>query len=48
MHDGGERSKTLHALPQMIDQLTQRGYQFVAGPEMLQIKDQELTKKPMV
>jgi chitin deacetylase len=48
MHDGGDRSKSVQALPQMIDQLTQRGYQFVTVPEMLQIKDQELTKKAMV
>jgi peptidoglycan/xylan/chitin deacetylase (PgdA/CDA1 family) len=49
MHDGGgDRSKTVQALPEIIDKLTQRGYQFVTVPEMLQIKDNELTKKPMV
>ena len=46
MHDGGgDRSKTVQALPQIIDQLTQRGYQFVTIPEMLQMKDKEFTKK---
>lgn len=49
MHDGGgDRSKTVQALPKIIDQLAQRGYQFVTVPEILQLKDQELTKKPMV
>ncbi len=47
MHDGGgDRSKTVQALPEIIKQLTQRGYTFVTVPEMLQMKDKELTKKP--
>jgi len=47
MHDGGgDRSKTVQALPKIISQLMQRGYTFVTVPEMLQIKDKELTKKP--
>ncbi|HEY9612173.1 polysaccharide deacetylase family protein [Allocoleopsis sp.] len=47
MHDGGgDRSRTVKALPKIISQLMQRGYTFVTVPEMLQIKDKELTKKP--
>jgi len=43
MHDGGgDRSKTVLALPQIIGQLTQLGYQFVTVPELLQMQDQEL------
>ncbi|HEY9673632.1 MAG TPA: polysaccharide deacetylase family protein [Waterburya sp.] len=46
MHDGGgDRSKTVQALPQIIDQLTQHGYHFVTIPEMLQMKDKEFAKK---
>jgi peptidoglycan/xylan/chitin deacetylase (PgdA/CDA1 family) len=48
MHDGGgDRTKTVQALPKIIERLTQRGYTFVTVPEMLQMKDQELTKKPI-
>jgi len=48
MHDGGgDRTKTVQALPKIIERLTQRGYKFVTVPEMLQMKDQELTKKPI-
>jgi cellulose synthase/poly-beta-1,6-N-acetylglucosamine synthase-like glycosyltransferase/spore germination protein YaaH/peptidoglycan/xylan/chitin deacetylase (PgdA/CDA1 family) len=35
-HDGGgDRSQTVAALPQIIDQLRARGYQFVAVPELV-------------
>lgn len=37
-HDGGsDRSKTVQTLPEMIDQLTQIGYEFVTVPDMLHI-----------
>lgn len=43
MHDGGgDRSKTVKALPQIIDGLRKRGYRFVTIPELLEMKDQEL------
>ncbi len=43
MHDGGgDRSKTVKALPQVIAGLKQRGYKFVTVPELLEMKDQEL------
>jgi chitin deacetylase len=38
MHDGGgDRSRTVQALPKIIDELTQRGYEFVSVPELLQM-----------
>jgi peptidoglycan/xylan/chitin deacetylase (PgdA/CDA1 family) len=47
LHDGGgDRSKTVQALPQMIDQLRKRGYDFVTVPELLQMKDREFAQKP--
>ncbi len=43
MHDGGgDRSKTVKALPQIIAELRKRGYKFVSVPELLELKDQEL------
>jgi len=43
MHDGGgDRSKTVKALPRIIAELKQRGYEFVTVPELLAIKDQEI------
>ena len=43
MHDGGgDRSKTVKALPQVIAGLRQRGYKFVTVPELLEMKDKEL------
>jgi len=42
MHDGGgDRSKTIQALPQLIADLKKRGYTFVTVPELLEIQDQE-------
>ncbi|NER27342.1 MAG: polysaccharide deacetylase family protein [Symploca sp. SIO1C4] len=38
LHDGGgDRSKTVRALPTMITELKQRGYKFVTVPELLEI-----------
>ncbi len=38
MHDGGgDRSHTVQALPKIIEEITQRGYEFVTVPELLQI-----------
>ncbi|MEQ8960341.1 MAG: polysaccharide deacetylase family protein, partial [Coleofasciculus sp. C2-GNP5-27] len=40
LHDGGgDRSKTVQALPKLITQLKQRGYQFVTVSELLDIPD---------
>ena len=37
MHDGGgERSRTVQALPKIIDELTAGGYEFVTVPELLE------------
>jgi peptidoglycan-N-acetylglucosamine deacetylase len=42
MHDGGgNRAKTVKALPQMIADLKAQGYRFVTIPELLQIQDKE-------
>lgn len=42
MHDGGgNRAKTVIALPQMIADLKAEGYRFVTIPELLQIQDKE-------
>ncbi|MFQ4143915.1 hypothetical protein [Chlorogloeopsis sp. ULAP02] len=46
MHDGGgDRSRTVKALPQIIASLKQRGYRFVTIPELLEIQVQ---KTPLV
>ncbi|MCP2731246.1 polysaccharide deacetylase family protein [Limnofasciculus baicalensis] len=38
MHDGGgNRSQTVKALPEIIEQLTQLGYRFVTVPELLEM-----------
>jgi peptidoglycan-N-acetylglucosamine deacetylase len=43
MHDGGgNRSKTVEALPQLISNFKKQGYRFVTVPELLEIEDQEL------
>lgn len=43
MHDGGgDRSKTVQALPEVIAQLRKRGYSFVTVPELLEIEDKQL------
>ncbi|WP_392530545.1 polysaccharide deacetylase family protein [Nostoc sp. C117] len=42
MHDGGgNRSRTVQALPQIIDALKVQGYRFVTIPELLEIQAQE-------
>lgn len=39
MHDGGgDRKRTVEALPQIIATLKERGYQFVTVPELLEMK----------
>ncbi|MEG4226704.1 polysaccharide deacetylase family protein [Microcoleus sp. N9_B2] len=41
MHDGGgDRSRTVKALPEMIAGLKQQGYRFVTVPELLEMQDQ--------
>lgn len=43
MHDGGgDRSRTVLALPKIIDELKARGYTFVSVPELLQISDPDI------
>lgn len=43
LHDGGgDRSKTVQALPKLIAELKKRGYEFVTVPELLEMQDQEL------
>lgn len=43
MHDGGgDRSRTVQALPTIINKLTQQGYKFVTVPELLEMQDSEL------
>ena len=38
MHDGGgDRSRTVQALPKIIEELTQRGYEFVSVSELIQM-----------
>ncbi len=40
MHDGGgDRSRTVQALPQIIEQLTTRGYKFVSVPELMEMQE---------
>ncbi|MEG4805218.1 polysaccharide deacetylase family protein [Microcoleus sp. ARI1-B5] len=46
MHDGGgNRSRTVEALPDIIARLRKEGYQFVTVPELLQMQEQELKKQ---
>ncbi|MEG4015240.1 MULTISPECIES: polysaccharide deacetylase family protein [unclassified Microcoleus] len=41
MHDGGgDRSRTIKALPEMIAGLKKQGYRFVTVPELLEMQDQ--------
>lgn len=43
LHDGGgNRSKTIRALPVIITELRKQGYQFVTVPELLEMAQQEL------
>lgn len=43
MHDGGgDRSKTIQALPQLIAQLKKRGYNFVTVPQLMEMQDKKL------
>jgi peptidoglycan/xylan/chitin deacetylase (PgdA/CDA1 family) len=49
MHDGGgDRSRTVQALPKIIEQLTNLGYKFVSVPELLEIQDLDSKAKPTV
>lgn len=42
MHDGGgNRAKTVKALPQIISSLKAQGYRFVTVPELLEMQAQE-------
>lgn len=42
MHDGGgDRSRTVKALPEMIAGLKKQGYRFVTIPELLEIQEQQ-------
>jgi peptidoglycan-N-acetylglucosamine deacetylase len=48
MHDGGgNRSKTVQALPQVIAQLKKRGYTFVTVPELMEMQNKEKEKELM-
>ncbi|MBP0015954.1 MAG: polysaccharide deacetylase family protein [Cyanobacteria bacterium SBLK] len=41
-HDGGgDRANTVNALPYIINQLKEQGYEFVTVPELLEMKEQE-------
>lgn len=43
MHDGGgNRSRTVQALPEIISNFRKQGYRFVTVPELLEIENQEL------
>ncbi|BDA66870.1 polysaccharide deacetylase [Rivularia sp. IAM M-261] len=43
MHDGGgNRSNTVAALPQIIDNFKKQGYRFVTIPELLEMQDKQL------
>jgi peptidoglycan/xylan/chitin deacetylase (PgdA/CDA1 family) len=43
MHDGGgNRSRTVQALPEIISNLRKQGYRFVTVPELLEIEDKEI------
>lgn len=49
MHDGGgDRSRTVQALPKIIEQLTNSGYKFVSVSELLQMQDLDSKAKPTV
>lgn len=49
MHDGGgDRTRTVKALPQIIEQLTKDGYKFVSVPELLQMQNSNNKVKPIV
>jgi len=44
MHDGGgNRSRTVQALPEMIARFRKQGYRFVTVPELLEMQDKELS-----
>ena len=46
MHDGGgNRSRTVQALPDIIARLRKEGYKFVTVPELLQMQEQDLKKQ---
>jgi chitin deacetylase len=46
LHDGGgDRSRTIAALPGIIRELKKQGYEFVTVPQLLEIKNQELQAK---
>ena len=46
MHDGGgNRSRTVEALPDIIARLRKEGYKFVTVPELLQMQEQDLKKQ---
>lgn len=48
LHDGGgNRSRTVQALPQIISNFRKQGYRFVTVPELLEIEDKALAKKPV-
>ena len=47
MHDGGgDRTKTVKALPQIIDALKKQGYKFVTVPELLAMGDKKESITP--
>jgi peptidoglycan-N-acetylglucosamine deacetylase len=47
MHDGGgDRTRTVQALPKIIEQLTARGYKFVSVPELLQMQNLDRKIRP--
>lgn len=49
LHDGGgDRSRTVQALPKIIAELQKRGYKFVTVPELLQMKTKELKSTQVV
>nr|WP_228014613.1 polysaccharide deacetylase family protein [Fortiea sp. LEGE XX443] len=44
MHDGGgNRSRTVQALPEIINRFRKQGYRFVTIPELLEMEDKEQT-----
>ncbi|MEG4285165.1 polysaccharide deacetylase family protein [Microcoleus sp. A006_D1] len=46
MHDGGgNRARTVQALPDIIAKLRKEGYKFVTVPELLQMQEQDLKKQ---
>jgi peptidoglycan/xylan/chitin deacetylase (PgdA/CDA1 family) len=46
MHDGGgNRAKTVQALPNIIARLKKEGYKFVTVPELLQMQEEDLKKQ---